>query len=48
MMGMANTDDVKSQLTSLLSIAGTANVADQKAGRLLAHSASVGSNGKDT
>ena len=36
MMGMAGSDDVRSQLTSLLSMAGTANVADQKAGRLLA------------
>ncbi|MEO1614600.1 MAG: SPFH domain-containing protein [Planctomycetota bacterium] len=35
MMGLAGTDDVRSQLTSLLSMAGTANVADQKAGRLL-------------
>ncbi|MEM6471285.1 MAG: flotillin family protein [Planctomycetota bacterium] len=38
MMGMAGTDDVRSQLTSLLSMAGTANVADQKAGRLLGSS----------
>ena len=36
MMGMAKTEDVRSQLTSLLGMAGTANVADQKAGRLLA------------
>ncbi|WP_315854365.1 SPFH domain-containing protein [Rubripirellula lacrimiformis] len=36
MMGMTKADDVRSQLTSLLSMAGTANVADQKAGRLLA------------
>ncbi len=35
MMGMSTTDDVRTQLTSLLSLAGTANVADQKAGRLL-------------
>lgn len=35
MMGMSTTDDVRTQLTSLLSMAGTANVADQKAGRLL-------------
>lgn len=35
MMGLASTDDVRSQLTSLLSMAGTANVADQKIGRLL-------------
>ena len=35
MLGMANTDDVRSQLASLLSMAGTANVADERAGRLL-------------
>ena len=35
LMGMAKTDDVRSQLTGLLSIAGTANIADQNAGRLL-------------
>ncbi|WP_261364332.1 flotillin family protein [Stieleria tagensis] len=35
MMGMADTEDVRSQLTSLLGMAGTANIADQKAGRLL-------------
>ncbi len=46
MMGMASTDDVRSQLTSLLSVAGTANVADQKAGRLLAATAPAASNGK--
>lgn len=39
LMGMAKTDDVRSQLTGLLSVAGTANVADQKAGRLLASAA---------
>jgi uncharacterized membrane protein YqiK len=39
MMGLASTDDVRTQLTGLLSMAGTANVADQKAGRLLAQSA---------
>ncbi|TWT72339.1 Inner membrane protein YqiK [Crateriforma conspicua] len=38
MMGMASTDDVRSQLTSLLSMAGTANIADQKAGRMLSKS----------
>jgi hypothetical protein len=42
MMGLASTDDVRTQLTSLLSMAGTANVADQKAGRLLAQSALAG------
>ena len=42
MMGLANTDDVRSQLTSLLSMAGTANIADQKAGRLLAAKHAVG------
>lgn len=47
MMGLATTDDVRTQLTSLLSVAGTANVADQKAGRLLAQSSRVGSNGKN-
>ena len=49
MMGMANTEDVRSQLTSLLGMAGTANVADQKAGRLLSQPAAVSktaSNGK--
>ncbi|TWU05522.1 Inner membrane protein YqiK [Stieleria varia] len=35
MLGMANTEDVRGQLTSLLGMAGQANVADQKAGRLL-------------
>ena len=38
MLGLATTDDVRSQLTGLLSMASTANVADQKAGRLLAQS----------
>ncbi len=47
MMGLATTDDVRTQLTSLLSVAGTANVADQKAGRLLARSSSISSNGKN-
>ncbi|TWU59018.1 Inner membrane protein YqiK [Rubripirellula tenax] len=46
MMGLSKTDDVRSQLTSLLSMAGTANVADQKAGRLLAQAAKPKSNGK--
>ncbi len=46
MMGLASTDDVRTQLTSLLSMAGTANIADQKAGRLLAASAAA-SNGKN-
>ncbi|MEM6979301.1 MAG: flotillin family protein, partial [Planctomycetota bacterium] len=41
MMGLASTDDVRTQLTSLLSMAGTANVADQKAGRILAASSTV-------
>ena len=35
MMGMADTNEIRSQLASLLSIAGTANAADQKVGRLL-------------
>ncbi len=48
MLGLASTDDVRSQLTSLLSIAGTANIADQKAGRLLTQSAAVRSNGKQS
>lgn len=47
MMGLATTDDVRTQLTSLLSVAGTANVADQKAGRLLTQRSSVSSNGKN-
>ena len=48
MMGMAKTEDVRSQLTSLLGMAGTANVADQKAGRLLASKPTTvaASNGK--
>ena len=46
MMGLAKTEDVKSQLTSLLGMAGTANIADQKAGRLLATAAPASSNGK--
>jgi len=41
MMGLADTEDVRSQLTSLLAVAGTANVADQKAGRLLRSDAST-------
>ncbi len=45
MMGMAKTDDVRSSLTSLLGMAGTANIADQKAGRVLATTAKP-SNGK--
>nr|WP_144057953.1 SPFH domain-containing protein [Rhodopirellula maiorica] len=35
MMGLAKTDDVRSQLTSLLGVVGTANIADQKASRVL-------------
>ena len=46
MMGMAKTDDIRTQLTSLLGAAGSANVADQKAGRLLTSKAATGSNGK--
>ncbi len=34
MLGMAKTDDMRSQLTNLLGVAGTAKVADQNAGRL--------------
>jgi flotillin len=45
LLGLASTDEVRSQLTSLLGMAGTANIADQKAGRLLAQ-ASVKTNGK--
>ncbi|WP_146515366.1 flotillin family protein [Rubripirellula amarantea] len=45
LMGMAKTDDVRTQLTSLLSMAGTANVADQKASRLLSPNVSAGTNG---
>ena len=44
MMGLATTDDVRTQLTSLLGAAGSAKVADQKAGRLLT-SNKVASNG---
>ena len=48
MMGMASTDDVRSQLTTLLGMASTANVTEQKAGRLLASSTakSPAKNGK--
>nr|AKB95195.1 Inner membrane protein YqiK [uncultured bacterium] len=46
MLGLAKTDDVRTQLTSLLSMVGTANVADQKAGRLLAQAKPAKSNGK--
>lgn len=35
LMGLANTDETRNQLTSLLSIAGTANIADQRASRVL-------------
>jgi len=45
MMGLAKTEDVRSSLTSLLGMAGTANIADQKAGRLLATQAKP-ANGK--
>jgi uncharacterized membrane protein YqiK len=46
MMGLAETEDVKSQLTSLLGMAGTANIADQKAGRLLTAQSKASGNGK--
>ncbi len=46
MLGLASTDDVRTQLTSLLSMAGTANIADQKAGRLLSQARPAASNGK--
>jgi uncharacterized membrane protein YqiK len=45
MMGMAKTEDVRSSLTSLLGMASTAKVADQKTGRLLASTAKP-TNGK--
>ena len=48
MMGLASTDDARNQLTNLLDIAGTANVADQKAGRLLAAAKPATSNGKSS
>ena len=35
MLGLANTDDVRSQLSSLLSMASTAGITQQKAGTLL-------------
>lgn len=35
LLGMADTNEVRTQLASLLSIAGTANAADQKVGKLL-------------
>nr|WP_315854069.1 SPFH domain-containing protein [Roseiconus nitratireducens] len=44
MMGLAETEDVRSQLTTLLGMAGTANIADQKTSRLL--EAGAASNGK--
>ena len=45
MLGMAGTDEIRSRLTSLLTIAGTANIADQKATRLLNETRAAG-NGK--
>ncbi len=49
MLGMTTADDVRNQLTSLLSIAATANVTDQKTGRLLARPNQSGSgNGDNT
>ena len=45
MMGLATTDDLRSQLTSLLSVASTANITEQKAGRLL-EASRAGENGK--
>nr|WP_261363675.1 flotillin family protein [Roseiconus lacunae] len=45
MMGMANSEEMRSQLTSLLGMAGTANIADQKASRVLSANA-PSSNGK--
>ncbi|QEF97693.1 Inner membrane protein YqiK [Stieleria maiorica] len=42
MMGMADTDDMRSQLTSLLGMAGSANIADQKTSRLLGGSSDNG------
>ncbi len=47
LLGMAKTDDVRTQLTSLLGMAGTSNVADKKVGPLLTAKA-VTSNGKTT
>jgi predicted component of type VI protein secretion system len=35
LLGLADTNEVRTQLASLLSIAGTANAADQKVGKLL-------------
>jgi uncharacterized membrane protein YqiK len=44
MMGMADTEEVRSQLTSLLGMAGSANIANEKTSRLLGSDAS--SNGQ--
>tara|TARA_R110002049_G_scaffold27321_2_gene94002 strand:+ start:65529 stop:67655 length:2127 start_codon:yes stop_codon:yes gene_type:complete len=45
MMGLAKTDDMRTQLTSLLGMAGTARIADKKAASVLTTSATSG-NGK--
>jgi uncharacterized membrane protein YqiK len=42
MLGLASTDEARNQLTSLLSIAATANVTDQKTSRLLSRPSSNG------
>lgn len=41
LMGLAKTDDLRGQLTSLLGLAGTAGIADQKVAKLTAGSARV-------
>jgi hypothetical protein len=46
MLGLADSEDVRSQLTSLLGMAGTANIANQKAGRLLTAATNAAGNGK--
>ncbi len=44
MMGMADSEDVRSQLATLLGMAGSASIADQKTSRLLSHPSAT--NGK--
>jgi uncharacterized membrane protein YqiK len=44
LMGLADTEEVRSQLSTLLGMAGSANIADQKASRLLANPSAT--NGK--
>ena len=41
LLGMADTNEIRSQLASLLTIAGTANAADQKVGKLLGNKPAI-------